>query len=71
MEKDRDIDCIIDSIKIIEEHIESFKRKKPLFFQKKKLVEYNERIEKLEYIKNSLYKSLEYKVDNRIKSEQT
>lgn len=64
MEKDRDIDCIIDNIKIIEGHIESFKRKKPLFFQKKKLVEYNERIENLESVRRYLYSSLESKIDN-------
>lgn len=69
MKKEESINKTIESIKIIEEQIKYFEDNKPLFFQKKKLKEYNKRIECLEYIKHSLYKKLEYNLDNNRKKK--
>lgn len=57
-------DSIIENIKIIEAQIKSFEENIPLFFQRKKVQEYNDRIKKLECVKKYLYKRLEYKIDN-------
>jgi len=57
-----EIKFIVDNIKIIDEQIETFTEIKPLFFQKKKLQKYRDRLENLEIIKNNLYKNLEYSI---------
>ena len=62
MKDDNEIKFIVDNIKIIDEQIETFIKIKPLFFQKKKLKNYKDRLEDLEEIKNNLYKNLEYNI---------
>ena len=59
-----EIKCIVDNIEIIESQIKTFGEMKPLFFQKRKIREYNNRIEKLESIKEFLYRNLEYYINN-------
>ena len=61
MDKEKSIEHTIESIKIIEKQIEFFENKKTLFFQKNKI---NYRIQMLEGLKEGLYKTLEYKIDN-------
>ena len=58
-----EINCIVESVKIIEDQIKTFSEFKPLFFQKKKIQEYERRIETLEFIKECLYKRLEFRID--------
>ena len=50
---------------IIEEHIDEFKKKKPLFFQKKKLEKYNKRMNNLISVKNYIEIRLEYLKENK------
>ena len=66
MEKQKSINRTIESIRAIEDQIKYFEDNKPLFFQKKKLQKYIDQIDKLEEIKNGLYKILEYKIDNNL-----
>ena len=63
MKREERIERIIESIKIIEEQIKFFEDNKPLFFQKKKIQKYNNRINCLEHIRKGLYRSLECKID--------
>jgi len=65
MKEKNKIDNISEAIKIIEKQIKDFEKKRPLFFQKKKLKIYNARIEKLEESKRFLYKSIEHYFDNK------
>ena len=57
-------DDIMLIIKSIEEQIMYFEENKPLFFQKKKLIKYNKRIEELELVKRYLCRRLEYIIDD-------
>lgn len=59
-----EINVIIKNIINIEEQIKIFEKRKRFIFKKEKIQEYNKRIEKLEGTKNTLYKKLEYKVEN-------
>ena len=58
LEKEYDIKLIIKKIQFIENQINSFKENKPLFVSKRRKKEYQERISKLQDLKEMLYNSL-------------
>lgn len=60
----KEIKLITERIKIVEDQIKNLKKIKPLFFQKQKLIKYNNRINTLEELKEKLYKELEYEMNN-------
>lgn len=64
MDKEKSIEKNIESIKIIERQIKFFEKNKPYFWQKEKIVEYNNRIKMLEISREYLCKNLEYKMNN-------
>ena len=64
MNNDKNIECTIENIRIIEEQINFFENKRILFWLKKKNKNYINRIERLEMIRNYLYRRLEEKMDN-------
>ena len=61
MNKDKSVKWTIESIRIIDEQINFFRKKTILFWNNKKYVN---RIEKLETIRGYLYKRLENKLDD-------
>lgn len=63
MDKEKSIEYIIESIRVIEKQIKFFENNKPLFCNRNKIRKYNDRIEMLENSKEYLYRMLEYKID--------